>query len=156
MPTRYAQGTAVSSDRSRAEIDRLLVRYGASSFVFGHKEGAALIAFEMAGKRVKFILPLPRRDEQRFTHYKKGNSSFLTECPDQMKSERYEQEVRERWRALVLCIKAKLESVESKIETFEEAFLPHIVTTTGQTIGELVLPQLPVISETGRMPKLLA
>lgn len=114
-----------------------------------------MIAFEMAGKRVKFILPLPCRDEQRFTHYKKGNSYYLTERSDRMKSERYEQEVRERWRALVLCIKAKLESVESNIETFEEAFLPHIVTATGETIGELVLPQLPLIAETGKLPKLL-
>jgi hypothetical protein len=30
---------------------------------------------------------------------------------------------RQKWRALSLCIKAKLERVESKIETFEEAFL---------------------------------
>jgi hypothetical protein len=114
-----------------------------------------MIAFEMHGKRIKFILPLPDRKEQRFTHYKKGNSHTLTECPPEMAAQRYEQETRERWRALVLCIKAKLESVESQIESFEEAFLPHIVMANGQTIGESLLPQLPGITETGRMPALL-
>ena len=36
-------------------------------------------------------------------------------------------------------MKAKLESIEAKIETFDEAFLAHIVTPEGQTIMEAVL-----------------
>lgn len=153
---RFASGTEVSTDRSRAEIDRLLTRYGAASFIVGQSADRAMIVFEMHGKRIKFILPLPDRNDKRFTHYKKGNSSAFTACPPEMSLKKYEQENRERWRALVLCIKAKLESVESKIESFEEAFLPHIVMANGQTIGETLIPQLPKIVESGRMPALLS
>jgi hypothetical protein len=32
---RYAAETTVASDRSRAEIERILERYGASSFMYG-------------------------------------------------------------------------------------------------------------------------
>lgn len=156
MTKRYAEGTSVSTHQSRAEIDRLLIRYGATSFVSGMKEDAAMIASEMGGKRVKFVLPLPNRNAEEFTMWKRGNSSYFTSCPSEKAAERYEQACRERWRGLVLCIKAKLESVESKIETFEEAFLPHIVTATGQTVGELLLSQLPAITDSGRLPKLLA
>ena len=33
--TRSAAQTAVSTDRSKAELDRLLQRYGAAKFVYG-------------------------------------------------------------------------------------------------------------------------
>ena len=54
----------------------------------------------------------------------------------------YEQEVRRRWRALVLCVKAKLEVVESGISTFEQEFLAHIVVAGGKTIGQEMVPRL--------------
>jgi hypothetical protein len=155
MARRYAEGTSVSTGRSRAEIDDLLRRYGASSFVFGQNDDQAMIAFEMRGRRVKFLLPIPDPNAERFTHYKKGNSSYLTECTTDMRLQRYEQETRERWRALVLCIKAKLESVESGIESFEEAFLPHIVMANGRTIGETLIPDLARITEASKMPPML-
>lgn len=47
-----------------------------------------------------------------------------------------EQSARAIWRALFLSVKAKLVSVESKIETFEEAFLAHIVMPDGKTVAQ--------------------
>jgi hypothetical protein len=35
---RYAQNTAVDSATSRAEIQRILARYGATSFMYGWEE----------------------------------------------------------------------------------------------------------------------
>ncbi len=43
-----------------------------------------------------------------------------------------------RGRALLLVIKAKLESVESGIETLEQAFLAHVVMANGQTVYERI------------------
>jgi hypothetical protein len=55
---------------------------------------------------------------------------------------------------LFLCIKAKLESVESGIETFEEAFLAHVLTPNG-TVYDQVHPRLAEIAKTGQMVPLL-
>jgi hypothetical protein len=60
---------------------------------------------------------------------------------------------RARWRALLLVIKAKLESVESGIATFEEEFMAQIVLPDDQTVGQWVLPEVARIYETGRMPR---
>lgn len=57
-------------------------------------------------------------------------------------SEAWVQACRERWRQLHLCIKAKLESIAGDIETFDEAFLAHVVMPDGQTVGEAVIPEV--------------
>lgn len=45
---------------------------------------------------------------------------------------------RQRARALLLVIKAKLESVASDVETFEQAFLANIVLSDGKTVHDRV------------------
>ena len=67
----------------------------------------------------------------------------------------WEQSTRQRWRALLLVIKAKLEAVESEITEFESEFLAHIVMPDGATIAEHTLPMISKAYETGKMPKLL-
>lgn len=62
---------------------------------------------------------------------------------------------RSRWRALFLCIKAKLESIESGIETFEDAFLAHIQMPDGQSVSDHVRPRIASAYETGSMQPLL-
>lgn len=49
-----------------------------------------------------------------------------------------EQAHRQKARALLLVIKAKLESVESGVETFEQAFLPNVVMADGATVYERI------------------
>jgi hypothetical protein len=44
---------------------------------------------------------------------------------------------------LLLSIKAKMESVETGITTFDSEFFPHFVLPSGMTIAETILPQLP-------------
>jgi hypothetical protein len=67
----------------------------------------------------------------------------------------YDQEVRRRWRALGLVIKAKLESVESGIETFESAFMANIVMPDGKTFGKYAGPAIESAYSTGKVPLLL-
>jgi hypothetical protein len=61
----------------------------------------------------------------------------------------------QRWRALLLVIKAKLESVESNIETFEHAFLAQIVMPNDQTVSEILNPIIAFAYKSGKMPKQL-
>lgn len=151
----YAAQTEVSSDRSRAEIERTLERYGATGFMYGWQETNAIIAFQMRGKMVKFLLPLPNKQDQQFTHWRPGGGHTLKPKPPNQALAAWEQACRQKWRALSLCIKAKLESVESGIVTFEKEFLAHFVLNNGQTFGDYAVPQLEKATKECRMPDLL-
>jgi hypothetical protein len=129
---RYAQQTSVSSEKSRAEIETTLRRYGASSFMYGTTSDRAIVAFEANDRRIKFELPMPDPMAREFTH---TAAKRQVRSPTQ-RMEAYEQAVRQKWRALALCIKAKLEAVEAGITTFESEFLAHIVLPGGKTVGE--------------------
>lgn len=148
---RYAENTSVSSDKSRAEIERTLSRYGATSFMYGSTPTQAMVAFEMNDRRIKFNLPLPDRRSREFTHTPtRGTVRSHTQA-----EAAYEQGIKQRWRALALAIKAKLEAVEAGITTFEEEFLAHIVLPGGGTVGQFMLPQVERSYQTGEMPPLL-
>lgn len=136
--TRFAQNTEVSVDRSKLEVERILQRYGASAFQYGWMDSPpqSVVQFVANNRVIRFVLPLPDRNEFLITP--KGR--VRTESAAQKE---WEQACRQRWRALCLAIKAKLEAVESGIAEFEEEFLAYIVDpNTHQTVGELIRPQL--------------
>jgi hypothetical protein len=147
---KYAASTDVSSDRSRAEIEKTLTRYGARQFMYGWDENRAIVGFVINGRQVRFVLPMPDRDDREFTLTPTGRKR----APNQIR-EAYEQAVRQRWRALSLVIKAKLEAVESGIVTFDAEFLAQLVLPNGQTVGDQVLPSVAQAYETNEMPMLL-
>lgn len=149
----YAESTSVPAERSRAQIEQLLVKYGADHYVSGFVEGEAFVAFRARGRFVKFKLPLPRRDEKRFTQDPKR---YWRAIPAARQVTLWEQATRSAWRSLLLCIKAKLESVNSNIESFEQAFLAHIVLPDGSVVGELALKAIAAAYENGKMPALAA
>lgn len=51
MSGRFARDTDVSVEKSRAEIERILLRYGASRFAYYSDEHGAKIAFSAKGRR---------------------------------------------------------------------------------------------------------
>ena len=66
------------------------------------------------------------------------------------------QAARQKWRALLLVLKAKLESVDAKIATFEQAFVGDIVLPeTGKTVWETVREPIKLNYEGKPMPLLL-
>jgi hypothetical protein len=128
----FAAKTKFPVDQTRNEIEKTLARYGADRFAYFSEPNRAIIVFEAHERRIKFDLPLPEG-----------------------KPDAVGQEQRRRWRALLLCIKAKLESVESKIETFEEAFLAHVVMPDGLTVGQHAAPRIAAVYKGGEMQGLL-
>ncbi len=149
MPT-YAANTDVTPDRSRAEIERTLQRYGATGFLYGWKNNQAMLGFEMDRRQLRFVMALPDLQAAEFQTTPTGRQRTSNAA-----QEAWEQASRQRWRALALVIKAKLEAVESGIATFEEEFLAHIVLPSGQTVGQWMLPQVEQAYLTGQMPALL-
>jgi hypothetical protein len=150
----FAKGTEVSTDKTEGEIKSTLRRYGATGFASYESNNMAMIMFEMENRRVVFKLPLPDQNRREFTHRKvNATSETLRAKADAMKV--WDQACRERWRSLLLCIKAKLESVEAKIETFEDAFLAHVMLPDGRSMGEVARPAIASAYSTGNMPPLL-
>jgi hypothetical protein len=131
--TKFAVDTKVPVVQTRMEIESTLTRYGATSFAFATHQDRATVMFEAQKRRVRFELKLPSAGEQRATA----------------------KLHRERWRALFLAIKAKLVSVDTEIESFEEAFMSHIVLADGSTVGDSVKPALIEQYATGKMTPLL-
>lgn len=137
---RYAEGTTVSAEKSEGEIKTLLRKRGADQIMSGTDgDAGAMVQFRMKGKHLRFVLRYPPRNDRQFRSARRP-------------LEAWEGEVRRLWRALLLSIKAKLELVESGIETFEVAFLPHFVTPDGRTMADVALPALEAAYATGQMP----
>lgn len=145
----YAEKTTVTPSKTQAEIQDLLEKYRCQNYAFARQDNRVVVLFEMAERRVRFSLPLPGRNEFKTTETGKARTATAIDTA-------YDQEVRRRWRALLLTIKAKLESVQSGIETFEEAFMAQLVLPGGQTMAEWAVPQIAqVYQQGGQMPPLL-
>lgn len=146
----YAKETSVSSELSRLEIEKTLIRYGASGFAYASAPGRAMIGFTMYDRQVKFILPLPdiSDDEFRLTPQRRTVRS------EKAQYEAWEQACRQRWRAL-LVVKAKLEAVECGISEFEDEFMANIVLPGGDTVGSWMRPQIEKAYLAGEMPAML-
>ncbi len=147
--TQFAANTSVSASASREEIERTLVRYGADQFMYGWIEEAATIGFRCQGRQIRFDLTMPRRDDPRFTHHSRG-----ARTPEAATKE-WDQAVRQRWRALALVVKAKLEAVASGIASFDDEFLAYIVLPNRQTAGDWVRPHIEEAYRIGTVPDLL-
>lgn len=148
----YASTTEVSTARTRAEIEDLLLKYGASRFGFMTHPDRGEVAFEFEEPLIRITVPLPHQDDDEF---KWTNHSTRRQRDGQARRKAWEQACRSRWRALLLVIKAKLEAIEVGISTFEHEFLAHIVTGNGRTIGEQIIPQIEnAIASGGGIPLL--
>jgi len=134
----YASKTEVSTEKSKAEIEAMVMKRGGDDYIAGVSGREAFVAFMLSDRRVLFKLQLPDKSEKRFTHtehHRKPRTSDNAHAS-------WDQACRSKWRALLLVIKAKLESIDAGIETFDEAFMPHIMTPDGRRFAEHAVPQI--------------
>jgi hypothetical protein len=156
MSARYAEHTDVSMEKSKAEIEATLRRYGATAFAHGWNATEAVIGFEIAHRQIRMHLPLPDRKDKRFTEIQINQSKYhVRQATREQAEKRWEQACRQSWRALALVIKAKLEAVAAGITTVEQEFLAHIVLPNGSTVGDWARPQLAAVYEQNKMPALM-
>src|SRR5436190_8969040 len=100
--TKYAADTSVSVEKSRAEIERTLQRWGAEQFMYGWNADQAVVGFIMRGRQLRFLLAMPDRNAKEFLF----TPARKTRRTDTQAYEAWEQACRQRWRALNLVIKA--------------------------------------------------
>lgn len=146
----YAENTSVSVSKSRIEIEELLKKWKATRTATAVEAHRAIVMFQIGKWMVRFTMPLPTEEEAKKQKTSRG-WLFSTE----QRAKWMEQQERSRWRALLLTIKAKLVSVESGVETFEVAFMAHLVLPGNVTVGEKALPAINEAYETGHLPPLL-
>jgi hypothetical protein len=138
----YAANTDVSCERSEAEIKSIIRRYGATQFISGWSENQAVIGFACQGRNVRFELQLPDMNDPRFVQTPGGRRQRTPAAQEAA----WEQACRQRWRALALVVKAKLEAIDAGISTFDEEFLAHIVLPDGHTIGQCLASKITEIA----------
>ncbi len=125
----YAARTKIPAERTRLDIEALMKRRGADQFFSGDDGKTAILAFRLRGRHIRFSLPLS--------------------------GARSAQQVRSRWRALLLVIKAKLEAIDIGILTLEDAFLAETILPDKQTVADYIRPQITAAYKSGEMPKAL-
>jgi hypothetical protein len=124
---KFAARTKVPIEKTKVEIERLVKRYGVKGFVAGWQGDSARIEFLAHDRHIRLTVVAPLQ----------------------------EQAARQKWRALLLLVKAKLEAVDANIATFEEAFVGDIVMPDERTVWESAREPIKLAYETGKPVALL-
>lgn len=146
----YAERTDVAVEASRTEVERLLRAAGADQImaVWSGRASQAMVAFVLDGVPIRIMVPLPTEAEiAKTTSGKKRNDADRESARERLE--------RQRWRALVLLVKAKLEIIRLGVSTVEEEFLAHVMLPRGETVGSKVLSELHQAMADGALPQLL-
>jgi hypothetical protein len=145
----YAANTSISVEKTTGEIVGLVKRAGAQRVGQMEEPNGFAVQFFVNDRMIRFRVRF-----RPWTEVPERAGSYGPYRDDAKRKEIAEQWKRQRARALLLVIKAKLESVESDVETFEEAFLSNVVMADGKTIYERI--QEPIALEyAGGTPQML-
>lgn len=123
----HAEKTDVPFERSISEIVGLLRKAGADRIVQIEERACFTLQFDLDGRVMRF----------RVTFLTAAEIEKL--CGPRQSADAVDaQWRRQRGRALLLVLKAKLESVASQVESFEQAFLANIVLADDTTVYDRV------------------
>lgn len=141
----YAEGTSVSVEKSKFELDSLLRKHGAGQRVFGDDDvnGKAYVIFSLKERQYRLEVPLPKIEE----FAKKKQRSWMIACSEEEKRRRHEQACRERWRAVVL--------VAMGVSSVEREFLADLLLPNGARMHVALAEQIEKTYLDGSMPPLL-
>ena len=156
MAGKYATTTAVPVEKTKAEIEGLLRKYGATAFVSGWDPTQAAIQFEMQGRRIMMVMPQPIPSDRAFTHKVDARSGREKPVSQVAATAAWEQACRSSWRSPRLLVQAMLEAVEAEILTFEQVFLPFTVLPDGRTVNEAIQPEVERAYAIGSFSPMLA
>jgi hypothetical protein len=131
----YAEGTTVPVEKSRSEVEKLAVEHGATKFGSYWSEDQAVVTFLINNRMIKLVVPLPTPAQAQDVLKERRQYAYKAPPANNLKDWITRESMR-RWRCMLIALKAKFEAIETGIETFDEAFLAHIVTESGKTIYE--------------------
>lgn len=161
--SRFGDSTDVPVERTRAELDQLLSKAGATQRASYEDEetGIAAIQFRMAGRMVR--LEVKTAPASSFDRKDWGPVNGAGEKTPGYKATRQkwrerqaQQAARASWRRLLLICKAKLEIIADGGSTLEREFLADVLLPDGRTVHQALSEQLADSYASGGMPRLLA
>ena len=142
---KYAQGTSVDSVRSRIELEKMLQRFGAGQIATLTDEGRAIVQFTAHERMIRLTLPMPSIEDPDILFSPTGKDRTGAAIQTA-----FNQEIRRRWRSLVLLVKAKITAINDEIVEFEEEFLAHVVMADGVTLYERTKQPIAIEYESGQ------
>lgn len=135
---RYAEGTAVDVEKSRAEMVGTLGRYNVRKFGWEFGDEGDVLFFEIEGKAYKMLVRRPKASEFEYNPRIAAGDLVLREW-------------RRRWRAVGMLLKMKLEFAESGDSTIENELLPYLVLRDGTTLGDAIADnKVPLLAAGGK------
>lgn len=149
----YAENTTIPVEKSMNEINALIKKRGAERIGRVEEPNKFTVIFFLNDRMLKFCISAPSWTD--IDAHDEGNYRDI-ERPRDLRERLAEKVLMQRARALLLVIKAKFESIDSNVETFDEAFLPNIVMSDGATVMERTREPLALEYQSGKpMPMLL-
>lgn len=152
----YAAATKVSPERTRAEIETLLGKHGASRRQLGVDEdlNLARIEFVMHGRSYRLDVPLPKAELKDGQRKPDGWSRMNEAQRERCLRDRANAESGARWRSILLMLKAKLELVRLGVSSVEREFLADMLLANGKTMHLAVAEAIKRGLDTGKAPTL--
>jgi hypothetical protein len=134
--------TSVSVSKSEGQLRDMVKRFGATQYCLleDWDNNTVTVQFFYKNMPVEFRLRIEKlvetrlREEPWTSRKRKSKDKYIEEVHKKAKGV--------GMRILVHHIKAAFLAVEYGLVEFEEVFLPHFVTKTGKTLGEVLIPRL--------------
>ncbi len=145
---RFAEGTEVPVERTRAELEALLTKHGATQIVVYRDIQVPLrgrLIFRINERMVRLDV-IPKLPPAGPRHHKSKEDWRIAAL---------QQAERESWRRLLLVVKAKLEMIADEVSTIEREFLADILLPDSCTVYETLRDKLDAIYTSGKVPPLL-
>ena len=117
-------------EKVQTEFASVVQGFGASDFTIHDQPLAPFVTFKFNNWKIRLVLELPRRDEERF---------WITQGRAQ---DAWEAACLRLWQAAVASVRARFTGVKEGVETFENAFLAHILTQDNASVSAQVYPKL--------------
>lgn len=127
--SRYAKRSQVPQSKTRMEIETLLEKWGCSKV-------GILADHETNEVEVQFFW---KQDDRTWAARFSVNLAPDNVCDTQRQQE---MDSRGKMRALLYYLRSAFSAVDVGIITAEQVFLPWLVTGTGETVGQALLPKL--------------
>ena len=124
--------TTVDAPRTVAEIEKILVKHGARSFLKNYDDEGCI-------ESVSFLVPHPKGDISiRLPVDPDAVLKVLTRQRVQPRYRDQSHAVRVAWRIVKDWVEAQMAILETEMVKLEQIFLPYVITPSGQTLFEVM------------------
>lgn len=165
----FAAKTEVAVEKTKTELERLLVKHGAAQYGTAHDDanGFAVVYFALGGRHIRLQIPIPKLeawadpklDQWQNKRAGKATPQMWLRWGEATRAQwvraQWEQVCRTRWRCMLLIVKAKLELIGMQLSTVEREFLADITLPDGRSVGEWLRPGIEKAYLGGNMPRML-